>query len=63
MINTTNETLNGRAFIKTVSDTYMIRKVGTEETYSEAWDLPDMGFTYAEMDIPLETEEPQDEQI
>ena len=50
MITTTTKKIDGRDFTVTVSDTYLIRKVGTNEVYSEAWDLPDSGFTYEETD-------------
>lgn len=41
-------TIGGREFQETKSDTYMIRKVGTDEVYSSAVDLLDAGFTYEE---------------
>ena len=50
MITTTTKKIDGRDFTVTVSDTYLIRKVGTNEVYSEAWDLPDSGFEYEETD-------------
>ena len=50
MITTTTKKIDGRDFTVTVSDTYLIRKVGTNEVYSEAWDLPDSGFAYEETD-------------
>lgn len=50
MITTTTKQIDGRDFTVTVSDTYLIRKVGTNEVYSEAWDLPDSGFAYEETD-------------
>jgi hypothetical protein len=31
----------------------MIRKDGTDETYSEAIDVENSGFTYSETDIPI----------
>jgi hypothetical protein len=44
-------------FIKTYSDErFYIRKVGTDEEYSEAIDLPSMGYTYEETDKPIEKE-------
>lgn len=49
------EDLDG--FIRHYSDTYKIRKVGTDEIYSEAVDLPDTGFSYIETDIEIEEEE------
>ena len=47
--------LNGSTFTRTYSDTYQIRKVGTEEIYSEAYDVQE--FAYEETDIPLEVPE------
>ena len=49
--------INGREFIRHYSDTYKIRKIGTDEIYSEAVDLPDTGFSYIETDIEIEEEE------
>ena len=57
MITTTTKKIDCRDFTITVSDTYLIRKVGTNEVYSEAWDLPNSGFTYEETDQIKETEE------
>ena len=61
MIIIENITINGRQFRKTVSDTYLIRKVGTDEVYSEAYDLPEKDYEYEETDellpkddLPLE---------
>ena len=48
MITVENVTINGRQFKKTVSDTYLIRKVGTDEIYSEAYDLPEKDYEYEE---------------
>lgn len=39
MINKEEIEINGKIFIKTASDTYKIKKVGTLETYDEAYDL------------------------
>lgn len=49
--------INGREFTRTYSDTYKIRKIGTDEIYSEAVDLPEIGFSYIETDIEIEEEE------
>ena len=61
MITSENIIINGRQFKKTVSDTYLIRKVGTDEVYSEAYDLPEKDYKYEETDellpkddLPLE---------
>ena len=48
MITIENIIINGRQFKKTVSDTYLIRKVGTDEIYSEAYDLPEKDYEYEE---------------
>ena len=48
MITVENVTINGKQFKKTVSDTYLIRKVGTDEIYSEAYDLPEKDYEYEE---------------
>ena len=50
MITIENVTINGRQFKKTVSDTYLIRKIGTDEIYSEAYDLPEKDYEYEETD-------------
>lgn len=57
MIVTENVKFGKKDFIKTYSDErFYIRKVGTEEEYSEAIDLPSMGYTYEETDKPIEEE-------
>ena len=48
MITIENITINGRQFKKTVSDTYLIRKIGTDEVYSEAYDLLEKDYEYEE---------------
>lgn len=55
MITIENVTINGRQFKKTVSDTYLIRKIGTDEIYSEAYDLPEKDYEYEETDELLST--------
>ena len=50
MITTENVTIGNRQFKKTVSDTYLIHKVGTDEIYSEAYDLPEKDYEYEETD-------------
>lgn len=57
MITTENVTINGKQFRKTVSDTYLIRKVGTDEVYSEAYDLTEKDYEYEETDELLPKEE------
>lgn len=57
MIVTENVKFGKKDFIKTYSGAgFYIRKVGTEEVYSEAIDLPSMGYTYEETDKPIEEE-------
>ena len=55
MITIENVTIGNRQFKKTVSDTYLIRKVGTDEIYSEAYDLPEKDYEYEETDELLST--------
>ncbi len=58
MIQQETVTFNGREFRRTYSDEgYLIRKVGTDEIYSEAVDLPDRNFEYVETDERIEIEE------
>ena len=48
---------DGVNLYRTYSDkNMMIQKVGTDETYSEAIDVENSGFTYTETDIPIEGE-------
>ena len=62
MITIENVTINGRQFKKTVSDTYLIRKVGTDEVYSEAYDLPEKDYEYEETDELLLKDESFEEE-
>lgn len=55
MITTEIVTIDNKQFRKTVSDTYLIRKVGTDEIYSEAYDLPEKDYEYKETDELLST--------
>lgn len=58
MIQQETVTFNGREFRRTYSDEgYLIQKVGTDEIYSEAVDLPDRNFEYVETDQSIEIEE------
>ena len=50
MITTENVTIGNRQFNKTVSDTYLIRKVGTDEISSEAYALPEKDYEYEATD-------------
>ena len=56
MISTETITIDGKEFTLTYSDTYKIRKVGTDEIYEDAMDVLD--FQYEETDIPLDTQPP-----
>ena len=56
MISTETITIDGREFTHTYSDTYLIRKVGTDEIYTDAMDINP--HEYKETDIPLETPTP-----
>jgi hypothetical protein len=45
--------INGRIFIKTTpKEGYELVKVGTEEHYAEAIDLPMSNFEYYEVELP-----------
>ena len=57
MIVTENVTIGNKQFKKTVSDTYLIRKVDTDEIYSEAYDLPKKNYEYEEIDELLPKDE------
>ncbi|MBR2245498.1 MAG: hypothetical protein IJ880_00470 [Bacilli bacterium] len=47
--------LNNRDFKKTYSDeNFYIQKVGTEEIYSEAIDIPTANYEYVETDKKIE---------
>lgn len=49
---------DGVVLHRTYSDAnLMIRKVGTEEVYSEAIDVENARYTYVETDTPIEVEE------
>lgn len=56
MITTEIKTIGTRQFKVTASDTYLIKKIGAEEIYSEAWDLIDSSFEYEETDQHKEDE-------
>lgn len=52
MIKTENLTINGKAFIRTFSDSgYMVERDGVR--YSEAIDLAELNHTYTETDEPV----------
>lgn len=51
---------DGVNLYRTYSDAnVLIRKVGTEEIYSEAIDVETAPFTYEETDMPIENPEPE----
>lgn len=53
MIVTENLTINGKAFVKTYSDSgYMVEREGVR--YSEAIDPAEFGRTYTETDEPID---------
>jgi hypothetical protein len=54
-------TIDGREFTHTHSDTYKIRKIGTDEIYEDAMDILD--FEYEETDIPIRSAEPTAEEM
>ena len=57
MIIVENITINNREFVRTYSNAnMMIRKVGTEEMYSEAVDPININRTYEETDVPIVTD-------
>ena len=55
-------TFNGIKDLKlTFSDQQkMIKKIGTEELYAQAWDVPESTFVYEETDIPIEITAPEE---
>lgn len=57
--------INGRIFIKTTpSENHELVKVGTNEHYGEAIDLPTSNFEYYEIELPqVEEDDQQDEEI
>jgi len=61
MIITKTVTIDGREFTHTYSDTFKIRKVGTDEIYTDAMDVLD--FQYEETDIPLDTQPPTENEM
>lgn len=46
--------LNGKKFKRTYSDTYKIRKIGTNEIYDEAVDILSVNYQYEEADLLLD---------
>ena len=63
MIETETIELNGKQFKRTYSDTYKIKKIGTEEVYDEAVDVLSANYEYEETDQTLSQEEANDSEI
>jgi hypothetical protein len=61
MISTETVTIDGREFTHTYSDTFKIRKVGTDEIYDAAIDV--LNFQYEETDIALDTPAPTESDL
>jgi hypothetical protein len=61
MISTETITIDGKELILTYSDTYKIRKVGTDEIYDAAIDV--LNFQYEETDIALDTPVPTESDL
>ena len=61
MISTETITIDGRELTHTYSDTYKIRKVGTDEIYDDAIDV--LNFQYEETDIVLDTPAPTESDL
>lgn len=60
MIQVESITLHGNVFKRTYSDAgFLLRKIGTDELYAEAVDLPDAPYEYEETDIPIDSETKQ----
>ena len=56
-----NIVIDGANFTRTYSDKYQIRKVGTDEIYTDAMDVLD--FQYEETAIPLDTQPPTEDEL
>lgn len=62
MIKTETVTISGRQFTRTYSDQGMMIHGGSPEAdYSEALDPAELGRTYTETDIPIESESDAEE--
>ena len=61
MISTETVTIDGREFTYTYSDTFKIRKVGTDEIYTDAMDV--LPYEYEETDIALDTQPPTEDEL
>lgn len=63
MITTEIIMIGTRQFQKTISDTYMIRQIETGNIYQEAVDILPCSYTYEETDIPLPSEEEENNDV
>ena len=61
MIETETVTIDNQQYIRTYSDSYLIRKIGTDEIYSDAMDVT--AQQYEETDTPLPTTEPTEREM
>jgi len=61
MISTETVTIDGKELTRTYSDTYLIRKVGTDEIYEDAMDV--LPYEYEETDIPIDVPAPTPEEM
>ena len=52
--------IDGQTFRHTKSDTYMIHKAGTNETYNDAIDLLESNFQYQETNISITPQDVQE---
>jgi hypothetical protein len=61
MLYTEIKIINDKEFVYTYSDKFMIRKIGTEEIYSEAYDLiefkDERKYEETDIELPKEDEE------
>jgi hypothetical protein len=58
MIKTETKIINGKEFVYNYSDeSKLIKKVGTEEIYESAYDLPEKGYVYEETEEVMEEEQ------
>lgn len=55
MITREQVTIGDRDYLHTFSDTFRIRKVGTDEIYDDALDTIPCPYEYEETDEPLDT--------
>ena len=63
MVTIENIIINGRPLIKTSSDTFLIRKVGTTEVYTEAIDVAETAYEETEELLPVDNREPTYEEL